>query len=174
MDGFWPGNWVIFKCWCGNPSQRLHWSLQPSNGLSQSNPYVGKLNQLLSSRDSPANNFQVFVAIIQGPTVAKELMNGIQSNPKTDTMARKHGIWHTTPGAIAGTVVLVCVLNCIIYEKITLISFSGPLGTFSRWLFTKCGSQYGHQLWKDFEEYLEVLMIGLQKKKKTEVHSQHL
>ena len=54
------------------------------------------------------NDLQVFVAIIRGPTAAKELMNGIQSNPKTDTMARKHGIRYTTPGAIAGTVVLVC------------------------------------------------------------------
>jgi hypothetical protein len=52
---------------------------------------------------------QVFVAIIRGPTTAKELMNGCQSNPKTDTMARKHGIRHTTPGAITGCAVLVCI-----------------------------------------------------------------
>lgn len=57
------------------------------------------------------NYFQVFVAIIRGPTVAKELMNGITSIPKTDTMARKHGIRHTTPGAIASSVVLVCVTH---------------------------------------------------------------
>jgi len=55
-------------------------------------------------------------------------MNGIASNPKTDTMARKHGIRHTTPGAIAGAVVLVCAFN---YFKLTLpltslISLAGP------------------------------------------------
>jgi hypothetical protein len=53
--------------------------------------------------------FQVFVAIIRGPTSSKELMHGIHPNPKTDTMARKHGIRHITPGAIAGSAVLVCV-----------------------------------------------------------------
>ncbi len=41
-----------------------------------------------------AHSFQVFVAIIRGPTSAKELMNGTPSatNPRTDCMARKHGI----------------------------------------------------------------------------------
>lgn len=38
-------------------------------------------------------------------------MNGIVSNPTTDTMARKHGIRHTTPGAIAGAAVLVRVFS---------------------------------------------------------------
>jgi hypothetical protein len=56
--------------------------------------------------------FQVFVAIIRGPTAAKELMNGIHPNPKTDTMARKHGIRHITPGAIASSAVLVSICYC--------------------------------------------------------------
>ena len=55
-------------------------------------------------------------------------MSGIVANPKTDTMARKHGIRNITPGAIAGTVVLVCVFN---YFKLMLpltssISLAGP------------------------------------------------
>jgi hypothetical protein len=55
-------------------------------------------------------------------------MNGITSNPKTDTMARKHGIRHTTPGAIAGSVVLVCVFNYfnLMLPLTSLISLAGP------------------------------------------------
>ena len=56
-------------------------------------------------------------------------MNGIgAANPKTDTMARKHGIRHITPGAIAGTVVLVCILNYFkLFPLLTsLISLAGP------------------------------------------------
>jgi len=74
---------------------------------------------------------EVFVAIIRGPTAAKGLMNGIQSNPKTDTMARKHGIRHTTPGAIAGTVVLVRFSYFLTYLH-DLQSFLVSLGTFFR------------------------------------------
>ena len=40
-------------------------------------------------------------------------MNEIMSNPTTDTMAWKHSIRHTTPGAIASSVVLVCIFNCL-------------------------------------------------------------
>ena len=55
-------------------------------------------------------------------------MNGIMSNPKTDTMAQKHGIRHTTLGAIAGSIVLVCVFNCfnLTHPLTSLISLAGP------------------------------------------------
>lgn len=117
------------------------------------------------SRNSPAIDFQVFVAIIRGPTAAKELMNGIQSNPKTDTMARKHGIRHTTPGAIAGSVVLVRVTNASFTQTYSLSQ--------SRWALSaddclqSVGANTGINYGRDFEEYLEVLMTGLQKKKKS-------
>lgn len=55
-------------------------------------------------------------------------MSGIAANTKTDTMARKHGIRHITPGAIAGTVVLVCILNYfkLMLPLTSLISLAGP------------------------------------------------
>ncbi|PPQ93016.1 hypothetical protein CVT25_006096 [Psilocybe cyanescens] len=91
----------------------------------------------------------VFLAIIWGPTTAKEAMNGILSNPKTDTMAQKHSIQHTTPGAIAGSVVL------------------------SRWALSSddflqsVGTNTSINYEKDFAEYLEILVIGLQEKRKS-------
>ena len=54
-------------------------------------------------------------------------MSGIAANPKTDTMARKHGIRHITPGAIASTIVLVCVFNYfkLMLPLTSLISLAG-------------------------------------------------
>ncbi|KAF8994668.1 hypothetical protein BDQ17DRAFT_1251509, partial [Cyathus striatus] len=90
----------------------------------------------------------VFVAIIHGPTTAKEMKNKIPAAQKTDTMARKHSIRHTTPGAIAGAAVLA---------RWTL---SGD--TFLQSKGTTTGIDYA----KDFDEYLEILMKGVRMKKK--------
>jgi len=93
-------------------------------------------------------------------------MNGIQSNPKTDTMARKHGIRHTTPGAIAASAVLVCVPCHSIYIHDLQVSQSRwalSSDDFLQNVGTNTGINYG----KDFEEYLEVLMTGLRKKKRS-------
>ena len=93
-------------------------------------------------------------------------MNGIQSNPKTDTMARKHGIRHTTPGAIAASAVLVRVPCHSIYIHDLQVSQSRwalSSDDFLQNVGTNTGINYG----KDFEEYLEVLMTGLRKKKRS-------
>ncbi|PPQ94907.1 hypothetical protein CVT25_004425 [Psilocybe cyanescens] len=91
----------------------------------------------------------VFLAIIWGPTTAKEAMNGILSNPKTDTMARKHSIRHTTPGAIAGSVVL------------------SRWALFSDDFLQSVGTNTGINYEKDFAEYLEILVTGLWEKRKS-------
>jgi len=78
-------------------------------------------------------------------------MNGTPSatNPRTDCMARKHGIRNITPGAIAGSVIL------------------------SRWALSSddflqsVGNNTGINYARDFEEYLEILVRGLQKKKRS-------
>ena len=53
------------------------------------------------------DNIPGFCAIIRGPMAAREMISGIASNPKTDTMACKHQLRNITPGAIAATAVLV-------------------------------------------------------------------
>jgi len=63
-------------------------------------------------------------------------MSGITSNLKTDTMARKHGIRHITPGAIAGSVVLVCVFNYF-NPKLPLTSLLSVAGPFLPMTFYK-------------------------------------
>jgi len=83
--------------------------------------------------------FQVFVAIIHGPNSAKELMNGILSIPRTDTMARKHGIRNTTPGAIASSAVLVCYISIyfrpdnVLTSFIRLVGFFHPMTCYKVW-----------------------------------------
>ncbi|KAH9970789.1 hypothetical protein BGW80DRAFT_1326669 [Lactifluus volemus] len=92
---------------------------------------------------------RVYVAIIRGPTSAKELMNGFPSHPRTDTMAQKHGIRHTTPGAIASAVIL------------------------SRWALSsdnflqRVGNNTGIHYANDFDMYLRILMTGLRQRKKS-------
>jgi hypothetical protein len=109
--------------------------------------------------------FQVFVAIIRGPTSAKELKNGTPSNPRTDSMARKHGIRNITPGAIAGSAILVCA--------IFLVGSPTHASHQSRWALSSddflqsVGNNTGINYAKDFEEYLEVLVRGLRKKKRS-------
>ncbi len=63
-------------------------------------------------------------------------MGGVATLPRTDTMARKHGIRHTTPGAIAGTAVLVRSFASLdpLHLPATLLRLAGPflLTTFSK------------------------------------------
>ncbi|KAF9014880.1 hypothetical protein BDQ17DRAFT_1229965 [Cyathus striatus] len=91
---------------------------------------------------------RVFVAIIRGLTAAIELMNGVVSYPKMDTMARKHGIRHTTPGAIATSVILA-------WWTLSADQCLQSMGVIT-------GINYA----KDLDEYLEILTKGLQKRKK--------
>jgi len=77
---------------------------------------------------------KVFSAIIHGPTAAREIMSGIATNPKNDTMARKYRLRHITPGAIAATAILVCILYFSFYTPIllTLIGILRVAGHFHR------------------------------------------
>jgi len=61
--------------------------------------------------------YQVFCAIIRGPLSAREMMTGVASNPRNETMARKHHIRNITPGAIAATAIFVCFKPLYIFSE---------------------------------------------------------
>ncbi|KAF9554036.1 hypothetical protein CPC08DRAFT_753896 [Agrocybe pediades] len=95
---------------------------------------------------------RVFTALIRGPKAAKEMMRSdmsISLNPKNDTMERKHHIRNITPGAIAGAAIL------------------------TRWalsadeMLQDVGHITGINYSRDFDEYLELFLSGLHKKKKS-------
>ena len=54
---------------------------------------------------------KLYIAIIRGPTSAKEFMVGITSNPRTETMASIHSLRNITPGAIATVAIFVSFLS---------------------------------------------------------------
>ena len=92
-------------------------------------------------------------------------MNGEIFRPQTETMARIHGIYNITPGAIAACAILV--RSCTSYNL--------PIwpSTKARWALSaddtlhEVGSNTGIRYFNDFEEYLTLLETGLRQKKKS-------
>lgn len=91
----------------------------------------------------------IYIALIRGPIAGKLFMNGQSLHPQTETMAHIHNIRNITPGAIA---------TC---------------GMLARWALSsddalqEVGSNTGIRYFNDFEEYLTILVTGLQQRKKS-------
>lgn len=90
---------------------------------------------------------KVYVAIIRGPNAAMGMVKGGSSRPKTKTMETKHGIHHTTPGAIATSTVLVR-FDYHHLDKIAHIQIEGALGFIRRRMPSRTRCYYRHTLYE--------------------------